>query len=70
MCIVFLCFNRPTIEPVVANALRGCIEDMKKGWTASGYPIITIATTSEPGRVPTSVLSCFKHEVMFEVCFI
>ncbi|KAF9466437.1 AAA-domain-containing protein [Collybia nuda] len=53
-------------EPSIANALRECIEATKKGWVTSGYPTITVATTSEPGRVPTSVLACFKHEVLFE----
>jgi len=54
------------VEPVLAKALHECIADMQKGWKLTGFPVITLGTTSEPGRVPMSILSCFKHEVAFE----
>ncbi|GLB35223.1 putative ATPase family associated with various cellular activities (AAA) [Lyophyllum shimeji] len=53
-------------EPTLANVLQECIEDMQKAWKITGYPVVTIGTTSEPNRVPPSVLSSFKHEIAFE----
>lgn len=59
--------DKSIIEPALANTLRECIEDMQKGWKLTGFPVVTFGTTSEPGRVPMSILSCFKHEVTFDV---
>lgn len=56
------------VDPALANALRECIADMQKAWKLTGFPVITFGTTSEFGRVPMSILSCFKHEVTFEAC--
>ncbi|KAF8078217.1 AAA-domain-containing protein [Lyophyllum atratum] len=53
-------------EPTIANVLQECMEDMQDEWKITGYPVVILGTTSEPSRVPSSVLSSFKHEVAFE----
>ncbi|RDB21464.1 Peroxisomal biogenesis factor 6 [Hypsizygus marmoreus] len=53
-------------EPAIANALQECIEDVQKSWKITGYPVVTIGTTSEPARVPASVSASLKHEIFFE----
>ncbi|ETW85568.1 AAA ATPase [Heterobasidion irregulare TC 32-1] len=57
----------PGKEPGVVSALKELINDLYGAWRLSGYPVIVFGTTSESTRVPASVLSCFKHEVTFEV---
>lgn len=54
------------LEPSVANVLQECIEEMKKSWKSTGYPVVTLGTTSLPDRVPPSILSSFKHHISFE----
>ena len=49
------------------SALKELINDLYGAWRLSGYPVIVFGTTSESTRVPATVLSCFKHEVTFEV---
>jgi len=51
----------------VANVLRECIGDVRQAWKIAGFPTLIIGTTSETGKVPVGVLSCFKHEISFEV---
>ncbi|KAF9268256.1 AAA-domain-containing protein [Marasmius fiardii PR-910] len=53
-------------EPVLVGALRECIETARQTWKKSGHPVMVCGTTSQPDRVPTTMLSCFKHEVTFE----
>ena len=53
-------------EPAVAEALRDCIAGLQPSWNLTGYPVILFGTTDSHERVPPKVLSCFKHEVVFE----
>ncbi|KAG5643908.1 hypothetical protein DXG03_009479 [Asterophora parasitica] len=53
-------------EPAIASVLQECIQDTQKEWKISGYPVVVFATTSEPSRVPSSVIASFKHEISFE----
>jgi peroxin-6 len=39
---------------------------MQNGWKLTGFPVAICGTTSEPRRVPMTILSSFKHEVAFE----
>ncbi|KIJ27843.1 hypothetical protein M422DRAFT_235875 [Sphaerobolus stellatus SS14] len=54
-------------EPAIASALQECIADLGNHWKSTSYPVLVMATTSEPERVPASVLASFKHEIVFEV---
>ena len=54
-------------EPTIVNVIKELIQDLYGSWRLTGYPILVFGTTHEPGRVSTSLLSCFKHEIDFEV---
>ncbi|EPQ58726.1 hypothetical protein GLOTRDRAFT_11691, partial [Gloeophyllum trabeum ATCC 11539] len=58
--------SEPEKETPLASALRECIDEMHEKWDATGYPILVYGTTANPDRMPTSLLSCFKHVVDFE----
>jgi peroxin-6 len=54
-------------ESVAENILRECFSDLQNTWRLTGYPVLVFGTAAETGRIPPGVLSCFKHEVAFEV---
>ena len=49
------------------NVLRECVAEAHQAWRVTEYPVVVVGTTSEAGQVPMGVLSCFKHEIAFEV---
>ncbi|KAF8590012.1 AAA-domain-containing protein [Ramaria rubella] len=53
-------------DPSIASALHESISELAEHWKLTGYPVLVVGTTSEPERVPASVLACFKHEIVFE----
>ncbi|EJD53404.1 AAA-domain-containing protein, partial [Auricularia subglabra TFB-10046 SS5] len=53
-------------DPLVVSALRSCIEDLRTAWRASEYPVVVVGTSSEPDALRPALLSCFKHELVFE----
>ena len=55
------------IEFVIENLLREYLDNLWNTWKLTGYSTIVFGTVSETGRVPTGILSCFKHEVAFDV---
>lgn len=55
------------LDPVIVNVIKELFQDLYGAWRLTGYPILVFGTTHEPGRVPSSLLSCFKHEIEFEV---
>jgi hypothetical protein len=64
------CVNDGVVsELVIAATLHDCINGLNESWKLTGYPVVVVGTTSESERVPKSILSSFKHEVSFEVCF-
>lgn len=54
-------------DPVVVNVIKELFQDLYGSWRLTGYPILVFGTTTESGRVPPNLVSCFKHEVDFEV---
>ncbi|KAI9456224.1 AAA-domain-containing protein [Lactarius psammicola] len=56
----------PGKDPVVVNVIKELFQDLYGSWRLTGYPILVFGTTTEPGRVPPNLVSCFKHEVDFE----
>ncbi|KAH9830946.1 AAA-domain-containing protein [Rhodofomes roseus] len=56
----------PGKEPSIANALQECISSLQQGWNLTGYPVLVVGTTSDPDKVPSRVLSSFKHEITLE----
>jgi peroxin-6 len=55
------------LDPAVVNVIKELFQDLYGSWRLTGYPILVFGTTTEPGRVPPNLVSCFKHEVDFEV---
>ncbi|POY70700.1 hypothetical protein BMF94_6283 [Rhodotorula taiwanensis] len=53
-------------EPAMTTTLRDCFETLRDGWTASGWPVIVAATTTDVEKVPTGVLGLFKEEIALE----
>ncbi|KAG6891139.1 hypothetical protein C0992_010127 [Termitomyces sp. T32_za158] len=56
----------PGKEPAIANALKECIIDAQEDWKITGYPVVILGTTSQPTRIPPTIISSFKHEITFE----
>jgi peroxin-6 len=59
--------NDMLAEPAIAIILQDCLSDLRKTWKLTDYPVLVFATSSEPEKIPQGVLSCFKHEISFEV---
>lgn len=55
------------IELVMEHVIHECLDDLQNTWRLTGFPVLVFATASDTSRVPSGVLSCFKHEVAFEV---
>ncbi|KAI8998975.1 AAA-domain-containing protein [Trametes punicea] len=56
----------PGKEPAIAEVLRDCIASLQSSWNLTGFPVLLFGTTDSHERVPPKILSCFKHEVVFE----
>ncbi|KAH9914715.1 AAA-domain-containing protein [Fomitopsis serialis] len=57
----------PGKEPTsIANALQECIASLQQGWNLTGYPVLVVGTTGDADKVPSRVLSSFKHEITIE----
>ena len=54
-------------DPAIVNMIKELFQDLYGSWRLTGYPILVFGTTHDPSRVPSSLLSCFKHEIDFEV---
>lgn len=50
-------------EPLLATVLQECIQQLNKAHRSTGFPVMVIATTGDIDTLPSSVLSCFRHEV-------
>jgi peroxin-6 len=61
----YLCSAVP--DPAIVNVIKELFQDVYGSWRLTGYPTLVFGTTTEPSRVPPSLLSCFKHEVDFKV---
>nr|AXF50743.1 AAA protein [Inonotus obliquus] len=54
-------------EPSIVRVFHECVDKLRTSWKQSGYPVLVVATTSNADRLSASMLSCFKHELEFEV---
>ncbi|KAF9812997.1 hypothetical protein IEO21_05830 [Rhodonia placenta] len=53
-------------EGNLSNALQECINSLQQTWSLTGYPVLVVATTSNPERVLPRIMSCLKHEIVYE----
>ncbi|KAH9999039.1 AAA-domain-containing protein [Russula vinacea] len=56
----------PGKDPAIVNVIKELFQDLYGSWRLTGYPILVFGTTHDTSRVPSSLLSCFKHEIDFE----
>lgn len=43
------------------------MQQAQGSWRTTNFPVVVLGTTSEPSKVPGSVLALFKHQISFEV---
>ncbi|KAG1151472.1 hypothetical protein G6F37_001953 [Rhizopus arrhizus] len=53
-------------EPLLAIVLENCIKNVNSTHATTGYPVMVIATTGDIDALPSSVLSCFRHEISIQ----
>ncbi|CAO3662808.1 unnamed protein product [Rhizopus stolonifer] len=53
-------------EPLLATVLENCIKSVNSTHATTGYPVMVIATTGDIDTLPSSVLSCFRHEMAIQ----
>ncbi|EGN96022.1 hypothetical protein SERLA73DRAFT_76019 [Serpula lacrymans var. lacrymans S7.3] len=58
--------GEPAKEIIVESTLHEHLVSLQQSWKSSGQSVIVFATTSEPTRLAPGILSCFKHEIVFE----
>ncbi|EIE87049.1 hypothetical protein RO3G_11760 [Rhizopus delemar RA 99-880] len=54
------------VESGQATVLENCIKNVNSTHATTGYPIMVIATTGDIDALPSSVLSCFRHEIYIQ----
>lgn len=47
----------------MATVLQECIQNINAAHATTGFPVMVIATTGDIDTLPSSVLSCFRHEI-------
>ncbi|KAJ2852651.1 peroxisomal assembly protein [Coemansia brasiliensis] len=58
--------NNPQETPEdlpIARILKSCIANIGQAYRETGYPIIVIATSSQPDKVPVALETAFRHEI-------
>ncbi|KAF4578683.1 peroxisomal assembly protein [Pleurotus pulmonarius] len=53
-------------DPAIVTALKECVEQAQGSWRTMNFPVVVLGTTSEPSKVPGSILALFKHQISFE----
>lgn len=53
-------------ESTISAALQQCLQTAQESWKLSGKPLVIVGTTSDPDKIPISVLGCFKEEISIE----
>ncbi|KAJ2868846.1 peroxisomal assembly protein [Coemansia aciculifera] len=60
--------NQDSAEDLpIARVLKKCIADISKAHRDTGFPIIVIASSSQPDKVPISLAAVFHHEIELPV---
>lgn len=54
-------------DPAIVTALKECMGQAQGSWRTTNFPVVVLGTTSEPSKVPGSILALFKHQISFEV---
>ncbi|KAJ2454953.1 peroxisomal assembly protein [Coemansia sp. RSA 2336] len=62
--------NNPQEAPddlPIARVLKACIANVGQAYQETGYPIIIIATSSQPDKIPVALETAFRHEIELPV---
>lgn len=59
--------NQLLSEFSVTHVFQECTDKIHTDWRKTGLPVMLIATTSNVEGLSPATLSCFKHEIPFEV---
>ncbi|KAJ2690990.1 peroxisomal assembly protein [Coemansia spiralis] len=51
----------------IARVLKKCLADINMAHRDTGFPIIVIASSGQPDKVPTSLAAVFHHEIQLPV---
>ncbi|KAJ2888450.1 peroxisomal assembly protein [Coemansia asiatica] len=47
----------------ISRVLQRCIQDLARAHRGTGYPVVVIASTSQPDKVPASLAAAFRYEI-------
>ena len=59
--------NQNFIALTFGDILLECMSTLRQSWSLTGFPVVVIATTDRPEDTDTRIMSCFKHEISFNV---
>lgn len=62
-----IAYARRCTESRLVAALSECLNETVQNWQDLGWPVITVATTIDTEKLPTSLLSCFKTRLQISV---
>jgi peroxin-6 len=64
--MILLVYNTYT-EPAMTFILQDCLSLAKDSFRTTGFPLVVAGTTSDPDKIPVSVMGEFKQEITVEV---
>ncbi|CAG8811905.1 14139_t:CDS:2, partial [Racocetra persica] len=53
-------------EPTISIILQESFKQLIENFQTIGYPVLVVGTTGDIDKVPSSVIGCFRHEIIFE----
>jgi peroxin-6 len=54
-------------EPSIVSAMKECLDNLKEGWRESGWPVVLVGTVTDSDKIPISLASLFKQEILIGV---
>ncbi|KAJ2787451.1 peroxisomal assembly protein [Coemansia interrupta] len=47
----------------ISRVLRKCIEDISKAHKDTGFPVVVVASSNQPDKIPASLAAAFRYEI-------
>ncbi|KAJ1725523.1 peroxisomal assembly protein [Coemansia erecta] len=47
----------------ISRVLRKCIEDVSKAHKDTGFPVVVVASSNQPDKIPASLAAAFRYEI-------
>ncbi|KAI8324891.1 AAA-domain-containing protein, partial [Martensiomyces pterosporus] len=51
----------------ISRVLKSCIEAIPRAHRETGFPVLVVATSNQPDKIPTSLAAVFRHEIELSV---